>query len=81
MPFPPKVSLNSLSGNPQIVGEDIDITNVEVTFGIDSEDFEIRYDSLFDDSNKRHSAMVVAKHYIGYTSTKEIGLTVTVSFD
>lgn len=78
MPFPPGIPLDILGGQ-SIVAEDIDISNLKVDFGIDSDDFEISYDGVVDGSNKRHMAKVVAKHHIWFTETTEINLVVTVS--
>lgn len=79
MPFPPGIPLDILGG-PSIEAEDIDISNLKVDFEIDSDDFDISYDGVVNDSkNKRHKAKIVAKHHIWFTETTEIKLVVTVS--
>lgn len=77
MPFPSNLEITQFAD--EIIAEDIDITNMGITFSINSDQFVISNAGTTDTLLKNHKATIVASSPLQFTETMTFEITATVS--
>lgn len=78
MPLPAGMTLSYFGAT--ITAEDIDITNTNIIYTVDSDDFEVETNGPVDALGKRFDAVIKTKRALRYTESHSFTLTATVSF-